>query len=67
MSPNFFYSHLDFFPKKLWRVNEETDKRLHQDMAIIKTRFKWKWNASMMADYCWEKETNEVKYTKERF
>ena len=49
----FLHAHLDFFPTNLGAVSDEHGKQFHQDIAWIESRYKGKFNASMMGDYCW--------------
>jgi hypothetical protein len=50
---HFLHSHLDFFPENLGAVSDEHGERFHQDIAKFERRFSGKWNASMLAEYCW--------------
>ncbi|GBM74473.1 hypothetical protein AVEN_69475-1 [Araneus ventricosus] len=50
---HFLDSHLDYFPEKLGEVSEEQGERFHQDIKEMKRRYQGKWNLSMIADYCW--------------
>ena len=49
----FLHAHLDFFPPNLGTVSDEHGERFHQDISLIKRRYKGKSKASMMSDYCW--------------
>ena len=46
------HSHLDFFAENLGDVSSEHDERFHQDISVMKRRFKEKWSPRMLADYC---------------
>nr|CAH7733771.1 unnamed protein product [Callosobruchus chinensis] len=50
---HFLHSHLDFFPENLGAVSDEHGERFHQGIAKMVKRFSGKWNASMLAEYCW--------------
>ncbi|GBM64476.1 hypothetical protein AVEN_194234-1 [Araneus ventricosus] len=50
---HFLDSHLDYFPENLGAVSEEQGERFHQDIKEMERRYQGKWNASMIADYCW--------------
>ncbi|GFU54509.1 uncharacterized protein TNCV_3024841 [Trichonephila clavipes] len=50
---HFLHSHLDYFPENLGAVGEEQGERFHQDIKEMKRRYPGRWNANMMADYCW--------------
>jgi hypothetical protein len=47
---HYLRSHLDRFPENLGDLSEEQGERFHQDMEA---RYKGRWDAHMMADYCW--------------
>ena len=53
-------SHLDRFPKYLGDFSEEQGERFHQDIKIIEERYQDRWNANMMADYCWNLQRDNV-------
>ena len=53
-------SHLDRFPENLGDFSEERGKRFHQDIKIIEKRYQGRWNANMMADYCWNLQRDNV-------
>ncbi|XP_077117201.1 uncharacterized protein LOC143773722 [Ranitomeya variabilis] len=50
---HFLDSHLDFFPDNCGAVSDEHGERFHQDILNMEQRYQGKWNASMLADYCW--------------
>lgn len=47
------HSHLDFFPDNCGAVSDEHGERFHQQIAAFERRYQGKWNAAMLADYCW--------------
>jgi len=49
---HFLHSHLDKFPDNLGDFSEE-DKRFHQVMKVMETRYQGRWDENMMADFCW--------------
>ncbi|GBM27675.1 hypothetical protein AVEN_95339-1 [Araneus ventricosus] len=61
---HFLHSYLGFFPQNLGAVSEEHGERFHQDIAQFERRFSGKWNASMLAEYCWSlvRETSTSGY-----
>lgn len=46
-------SHLNFFPKNLGDMSDEQGERFHQDILCMEKRYQGRWDAMMMADYCW--------------
>ncbi|KDR07015.1 hypothetical protein L798_03272, partial [Zootermopsis nevadensis] len=46
-------SHLDFFPSNCGAVSDEHGEWFHQDITAMEQRYKSKWSAAMLADYCW--------------
>ena len=47
------YSHMDRFPENLGKVSDKQGERFNQDMKVMETRYQGRWDAAMMADYCW--------------
>ncbi|ESO06027.1 hypothetical protein HELRODRAFT_160140 [Helobdella robusta] len=39
--------------KNLGSMSDEQGERFHQEMKEMETRYQGRWNAVMMADYCW--------------
>jgi len=50
---HFLYSHLDRFLKNLGDLSDEQGERFHQDISKIEVRYQGRWDAAMLADYCW--------------
>ena len=50
---HFLNSHLSYFPANLGAYSEEQGERFHQDICEMESRYQGRWNANMMADYCW--------------
>jgi hypothetical protein len=50
---HFLDSHLDFFPTNLGSVSDEHGERFHKDIQTFEKRYQGRWDASMLADYCW--------------
>ena len=61
---HFLFSHLDFFPLNCSDVSDEHGERFHQDVSMMEHRYKGKWSAAMLGDYCWMMKRNapETKY-----
>ena len=55
---HYLYNHLDYFPKNLGDVSEEQGERFHQDIRVMEERYQGRWDAAMMADYCWNLQRN---------
>jgi hypothetical protein len=51
---HFLLYHLEFFLTKLGYVNDEHDERFRQNVSSMEKRYQWEWNATLMADYCWQ-------------
>ena len=41
------------FPENLGDLSEEQGERFHQDIKTMEARYQGRWDAHMMADYCW--------------
>ncbi|QQP40132.1 Uncharacterized protein FKW44_014077 [Caligus rogercresseyi] len=50
---HFLFSHMEKFPENLGAMSDEQGERFHQDMRQIEERYQGRWDAVMMADYCW--------------
>jgi len=50
---HFLYSHLDRFPENLGDLSDEQGEQFHQDISEMEVRHQGRWDASMLADYCW--------------
>ena len=50
---HYLFSHLDRFPANLGDLSEEHGERFHQDIKVMEERYQGRWDAHMMADYCW--------------
>ena len=50
---HYLFSHIDRFPKNLGAMSDEQGERFHQDIKEMETRYQGRWDAAMMADYCW--------------
>ncbi|KAK5643931.1 hypothetical protein RI129_007776 [Pyrocoelia pectoralis] len=61
---HFLHSHLHFFPSICGAVSDEQGERFHQDISAMERRYQGNWNASMLADYCWNvmRDAPEVDY-----
>ena len=49
----FLFSNLAFFPLYCVDVSDEHGERFHQDISVMKHRYKGKWSAAMLGDYYW--------------
>ena len=60
---HFLYSRLNFFPLNCGDMSDEHGGRFHQDISVVE-RYKWKWSAAMLGDYCWMMRSGapETKY-----
>ena len=47
------FSHIDQFPENLGAMSDEEGDRFHQDIKEMEARCQGRWDAAMMADYCW--------------
>jgi hypothetical protein len=50
---NYLHKLLDSSPENLGDLSEEQGERFHQDIKTMEARYKGRWDAHMMADYCW--------------
>ncbi|ESN97976.1 hypothetical protein HELRODRAFT_177647 [Helobdella robusta] len=50
---HYLFSHMDRFPENLGSMSDEQGEKFHQEMKEMETRYQGRWNAVMMADYCW--------------
>ena len=47
------FSHMDRFPENLGSMSDEQGEIFRQDLKEMETRHQGRWDAVMMADYCW--------------
>jgi len=61
---HFLFSHLVFFPLNCGDVSDKHGERFHQDISVMEHRYKGKWSAAMLSDYCWmmKRDAPETKY-----
>ena len=50
---HYLFSHMDRFPENLGSMSDEQGERFHQDIKEMESRYQGRWDAVMMADYCW--------------
>ena len=50
---HYLFSHIDRFPETLGAMSDEQGERFHQDIKEMETRCQGRWDAAMMAHYCW--------------
>ena len=50
---HYLFSHIDRFPENLGAMSDQQGERFHQDIIEMETRYQGRWDAAMMADYCW--------------
>ena len=50
---HFLHSHLDRFPENLGALSDEQGERFHQDVKEMEERYQGRWDAVMLAVYCW--------------
>jgi hypothetical protein len=61
---HFLQSHLDLFLVNCGTVSDEYIEHFQQDMSVMEGRYKGKWSAAILADYCWmvKKDALEIQY-----
>ena len=50
---HYLFSHMDRFPENLGSMSDEQGERFHQDIKEMESRYHGRWDAVMVADYCW--------------
>jgi hypothetical protein len=63
----FLHSHLDSFPVNCGAVSNEHGEHFHQDISAMENRYKGKWSAAILADYCWtvKRAAPEIQYKRQ--
>ena len=58
--------HLDHFSKNLADLSEEHGERFHQDIRVMEKRYQGRWDARMLADYCWslQRHCPDIKHSR---
>jgi hypothetical protein len=61
---HFLFPHLDFFPLNCGDVSDEHGERFHHDISVMELRYKRKWSAAILGDYCsmMKRDAPETKY-----
>ena len=61
---HFSFLHLDLFPLNCGDMSDEHGERFHQDISVLEHRYKGKWSATILGDYCWmmKRDAPETKY-----
>jgi hypothetical protein len=61
---HFLHSHFDSFPVDCGAISDEHGERFHQDISAMENRYKGKWSAAMLDDYCWmvKRDVPEIQY-----
>jgi len=61
---HFLFLHLGFFPLNYGAVSDKHGERFHQDISMMEYRYKGKWSAAMLGDYCWamKRDAPETKH-----
>ena len=54
----FLMLHMNFFPANMSRVSDEHGEGFHQDISIMKKRYKGKRPPKMLRDVCWMLKRN---------
>ncbi|QQP37347.1 Uncharacterized protein FKW44_017579 [Caligus rogercresseyi] len=64
---HFLFSHMEKFPENHGAMSDEQGERFHQDMRQIEERYQGRWDAVMMADYCWslKRDNTAAAHTRE--
>ncbi|QQP36648.1 Uncharacterized protein FKW44_021815, partial [Caligus rogercresseyi] len=64
---HFLFSHMEKFPENLGAMSDEQGERFHQDMRQIEESYQGRWDAVMMADYCWslKRDNTAAAHTRE--
>ena len=64
---HYLFSHIDRFPENLRSMSDEQRKRFRQDLKEIETRYQGRWDAVIMADYCWNLKRPPCRWTFQEF
>ena len=63
---NFLHSHLTHFKENLGDMSDEQGKRFHQDISDMEVRYQDRWDAAMLADYCWSVKRDDAEASHSR-
>ena len=50
---HFLHNNLDRFPANCGDISDKQGEHFHQDIKEIETRYQGRWDARIMADFCW--------------
>ena len=57
---HFLHSNLDRFPENLGALTDEQGERFHQEVKEMEERYQGRWDAVMLADYCWSIKRDSI-------
>ena len=57
---HFLHGLLDIFPENLGALTDKQGERFHQDVKEMEERYQGRWDAVMLADYCWSIKRDSV-------
>ena len=60
------HSHLAYFPENLGDVIDEQGERFYQDISDMEVRYQGRWDATMLADYCWSIKRDDAEASHSR-
>ena len=60
------HSHLHKFPDNVGDLSKEQGELFYQDIKIMETRYKERWDETMMADFWWRLKKYTEKYDGKR-
>jgi hypothetical protein len=64
---HFLHPGLDSFPVNCGTVSDKHEEHFHQDISAMENRYKGKYSAAMLADYCWtvQRDDPEIQYKRQ--
>ena len=62
---HYLFSHMDRFPENLGLMSNEQGERFHHEIKEMESRYQGRWDAVMMADYCWilRRDLSTIQYS----
>ena len=63
---HFLHSHHARFSENKGDVSDEQRERFHQDISDMEVCYKGRWDATMLADYCWSIKRDDAEASHSR-
>ena len=64
---HYLFLRMDRFPENMGSISDKQRERFHQDLKKMETRYQARWDAVMIADYCWNLKRDPCRWAFQMF